>query len=641
MTTKIHNYLNDTGFTKHLPKFFLYCIIFLLPLVIWYGTFYRSAIKDFLSETTALICLILLFLPYRKNFITFVTVPFSKSFMFAILFLFMALISLIFSCYRNFGIHNLPPLITAIFLFYTASTVIDKKSLEHLSHIWLISACIFSIYSILRFSKLIQTPSLIGNPNLEAGYLILTIPLAMSHLVFEYERWCRLKEVKTRNIAEIYGFAVILLSIAIAITISRGATIGLIAGIFTLCLCFKKSGLKSIISRKFRIISLTLAVLITAGFILLIPIIKRGDTDSMGTLGVRLRIWKATAELIKEKPITGWGFGTFILSYGHYGTPTPFSLDIPRHAHCEPLQVFSEMGIPGFLIFLLLFYFFFRESFKILKAAEPHQQIILAGFISGISALLFHNLVSVNLRYSCSLILIWIAMGVVLSQGKNKKIRVPGIFSIVLIVLSIFLWKNFSLDKFRSQYHLAMGMRYSVSEKLGEKRFDKALGEFDRAFILNNTEYIAKWMKAQVYEHRKKYKMAIEELIGFEKIFPEFGQLHGKLGDLYIKVGMEDKAIKEFRHAIKLTPYVVDNHISLGKIYFNKKMYEDALKIYNDALKLGLIHSAIYNNIGNIYFANFQFDKAFAFYKIAHNLSPEDEGILYNMKQAEAKKPHK
>ena len=623
-------------------RILLYSVVFLLPLIIWHGTFFKGQIKYFFPQTIALACFILL-LTKEKS----IALPNPKTFVLAVLFLFSAVISLIFSRYRNSGISNLPPFITAIFLFYIASTVLDRKSVGNICDIWLFAGAIFSIHSILRFLKIVHSPSLIGNPNLEAGYLILTFPLALTMFVYEYEEWkisvygkerssekaasCRLHKIG------IYGFLVILFSTAAAITLSRGATIGIVAGVFVLGLCYKKIRSESASAKKFPVISTALLILIIAGSLFLIPVIKRGNIDRMGTLGIRLRIWKATVELIREKPLAGWGFGTFILSYGHHGTPRPFSLDIPRHAHCEPLQVLSEMGFPGLLIFLLLFYFLFREGFEIMKFEEPRLQSVLAGFMGGIAGLLSHNLVSVNLRYPCSLTLMWVAMGVVISQSSKKRLKVRKVFAILLIIISVLLWKRFSFDKFRSQHHLAMGMRYCISEKLGEKRFDKALERFNRAFALSSTEYIAQWMKAQIYEHRLQYGKAIESLHEYEKLFPEFGQLHGWLGDLYLKTGMAEKAIPEFRHAIELTPYVVEYYVSLGTIYSKKEAYGTALEVYDRALTIGLIHPAIYNNIGNIYFARSEFEKALQFYKIANVLSPEDEGILYNLKQAEGK----
>ena len=650
----------------NLMRTLLYSVVILLPLLLWHGTYYRAAIKDFYVQTAALVCFILLFIPLEKSsgklacpFLGLASQPLrvGATFMVALLFLFTALVSLIFSPYRNFGVHNLPLLVTGIFLFYLTQVVIDRKSIHYLANLWLASCGLFSVYSILRHLKIISAPSLIGNRNFEAGYLILTIPLAISRLIFEYEKWRsfsghrRNTEHRTQIAVVVYGFLVILFSVAVAITLSRGATIGIVTGLFVLTICYKISDKESIISKKFRIIFFSLVILIFTGILLLVPVLRRDCVDDMGTVGVRLCIWKGAMGLIRERPFTGWGWGTFMVSYGHYATPRRFSLDIPRHAHSEPLQVLAELGIPGFVVFLLLFYFFFLDGFRILKGIqEPYLRQVVAGFLSGIAGLLSHNLVSVNLRYSYSLIRMWIAMGAVMSSGTyigrpmpplRVRAGLPAptkILSIILIVLSIFfLWKKFALDEFRSQYHLAMGMRYCASEKLGEKRFDKAIEEFDRAFLLNNSQYLAQWLKAEILEHRLEYRETLQCLLKFEKIFPEFGQLHGKLGSIYLKLGMEDSAIPEFEHAIKLSPYVLRYYISLGSIYFGKKMYSAALSAYNSAISAGLIHSVIYNNIGNIHFARNEFEKALSFYKLAHAVSPEDEGILYNLKQTETK----
>lgn len=72
----------------------------------------------------------------------------------------------------------------------------------------------------------------------------------------------------------------------------------------------------------------------------------------------RLRLWDNTIEIIKKRPIIGYGLGTFTEVYrDNYPDSIPLSGEgsrIIRHAHSLYLQLLVETGILGLGIFLFL-----------------------------------------------------------------------------------------------------------------------------------------------------------------------------------------------------------------------------------------------------------------------------------------------
>jgi O-antigen ligase len=73
----------------------------------------------------------------------------------------------------------------------------------------------------------------------------------------------------------------------------------------------------------------------------------------------RLNRWQCAIAMFKEKPVFGWGPGTYAMNYA------PFQLSSQRtlistnsgdggNAHSEYLGALSEMGMPGMILFMII-----------------------------------------------------------------------------------------------------------------------------------------------------------------------------------------------------------------------------------------------------------------------------------------------
>jgi putative inorganic carbon (hco3(-)) transporter len=108
------------------------------------------------------------------------------------------------------------------------------------------------------------------------------------------------------------------------------------------------------------------------------------------TLQIRYAIWVSTVEMLLEKPILGLGLNGFASTYLDYRLidyPEPF-----QYPHNFLLTLWTELGLFGFVIFLLIFY----KAFKLNYLSFSHKKSLLAvGLISGISYMIIHGFVDV------------------------------------------------------------------------------------------------------------------------------------------------------------------------------------------------------------------------------------------------------
>jgi O-antigen ligase len=107
---------------------------------------------------------------------------------------------------------------------------------------------------------------------------------------------------------------------------------------------------------------------------------RSGDAEEITTGTGRSFIWKKTIELIEQKPFTGWGYAStsFILPQYEYEIG-----HAPSTAHNLALQTIFSIGIPGFIIFVLLF------LIKLFYAIKFNDTLIVAllvfTFITGLT----------------------------------------------------------------------------------------------------------------------------------------------------------------------------------------------------------------------------------------------------------------
>lgn len=189
------------------------------------------------------------------------------------------------------------------------------------------------------------------NPGQLAGYISVCCVITICVLV---------QAVKNRGNIRIIllAFSCILQCYGMYLTDSRAGLVGLFGGILISTNYFLP------IFRKYKVISvITTCIIITIAGILLYNY-RPASADG------RLLVWRVSADMIADKPLTGHGIGGFAEKYmiyqGEYFTKNPTSYFIPvadnvLYPFNEFINLTIQFGIIGLVLLLAILYFVFKS----------------------------------------------------------------------------------------------------------------------------------------------------------------------------------------------------------------------------------------------------------------------------------------
>jgi len=236
------------------------------------------------------------------------------------------------------------------------------------------------------------------HPNDFGTYIISLIPLSLLFL---------LPKLSKKKKAVL--FTVCLLGLYCLIrTSSRGAWLGIIIGLIVFFYFYNKK----------------LTLLVPIIIVLVISVFPNGLTRINSLFSVeknssweRTKLWEGTWNMIKVHPITGFGVNTFSDYFPAY---KPKDYPDLRYAHNSYLQMWSEIGIIGLLVFLGIIFSTAGAVFRKmkLKLKTGFEGLMLLGLISGWIAFLVQAALDTNL-YSLVLITkFWFLTALTISLNK-------------------------------------------------------------------------------------------------------------------------------------------------------------------------------------------------------------------------------
>ncbi|MGI5816642.1 MAG: O-antigen ligase family protein [Armatimonadota bacterium] len=178
------------------------------------------------------------------------------------------------------------------------------------------------------------------NPNVLAGYLLVAIPAVAVVLAMAWRD--TQDEPERPRLALIgAGFALLITGAALLLTGSRAGLLGAMFG----AVVFAIAAPTRIRARWLVVGALALVLLV-----LIAPPLRnrvvQATTQSHSAM-FRWHTWVGTAEMVRERPLLGYGPGTFEHAY-----PRHARVGFTRMAHQTPLQVAAEAGVPALLLLL-------------------------------------------------------------------------------------------------------------------------------------------------------------------------------------------------------------------------------------------------------------------------------------------------
>ena len=266
------------------------------------------------------------------------------------------------------------------------------------------------------------------NRNHFSGFLEMILPFAVVLAL----RWAALLFKNTssgtatlRKIASrtellslvLWLFHAILLFVALVLSRSR---MGIISTLVSLVAILALAGTASVRART----RLAIAAFFSLGVVGLIvwigidPVMRR-----FATLGQeynfsdqnRISIWRDTLGLIRRHPLLGTGLGSFSVVYP--SVQTVFLTHLVEHAHCDYLEVASELGLPvAIWVFGSIFWVLVQTVRRYRKTEESFDKAISLGCIGSIAAILVHSLADFNLYIPANALV----FTVILALGRGR-----------------------------------------------------------------------------------------------------------------------------------------------------------------------------------------------------------------------------
>ena len=505
------------------------------------------------------------------------------------------------------------------------------------------SGALLSFWAVSDFYKFHLVNAGFGNKNFFAGYIIFLIPLVLSLAFAPPQQPPHLlssplggEEGKERG--KIYNKIILFLlfllySFALVLTKSQAAYLATFISILFLFILYSRN-------RKIALLK-TFFILF---FLFLISYFSNFYFVDQITGNVRFLVWKGTLKMIKVHPFLGWGPGTLSLHYPNYRLPDYFLqkavAPITDHAHCEYLEILAESGVFGLILFLSFIFFLFKDglcrinSLKsssdicceqfprskstrifLLKIAKlggdgiygAKERAIIIGLLSGILAILMDNLLSTNLRQSFTPILLFFALGLVVSYSKGK-MRDPSpkaqgdtrkfssrfsalIFSLLILFLSLAGFNTVRKDVVAGFY-----LKKSLEARL-KKNFPQSIAYYKKTISIDKFNPIAYYKLAFAYGVLKKYDQALST---YEKVYslsPHYAQTDKNMAVLYYTEGRLSASLSYFRQAEKLNPYDVDVLCSIASIFIIKKEFPKAKFYLKRVLALDAKNSYALRNL--------------------------------------------
>ena len=248
------------------------------------------------------------------------------------------------------------------------------------------------------------------NRNHFAGLLEMVLPFAAA---LGLQRFRTLRSVVWRSQARVRAvlsgrelvplvFAVFLcLVICTALIFSR-SRMGMVSALASLLAVFASVTMYSRGSERAQPVMAALLALGVIGLVVWIgsdPVITRFETlgrEYTQTGQNRISIWKDTLKLIYLHPVLGTGLGTFSVSYP--SVQTAFLNYQVDHAHCDYLEVASDLGIVGaVLVFGSIVWVLAQAVRGCGNVATGMDNVLRLGCIGSIMAILAHSCADSNL----------------------------------------------------------------------------------------------------------------------------------------------------------------------------------------------------------------------------------------------------
>jgi putative inorganic carbon (hco3(-)) transporter len=574
-----------------------------------------------------------------------------------------------------------------ILLFYAFASNFRKEDVLRFLKVALLGGLVVSLYAIPEHfgvspSCIILTSSFsadcwvqdvqarvfatLGQPNWLGAYLGMLIFPALYFFL----------QAANRK-ALIFSFAALMaLYMALTFTFSRGATLGLLAGlgVFISLFLIRKFYFKVKSENKDSLSASKLLLIGITGFILInilfgsaltrfkliseskptedpnkptasgVTQLESGGTESGQ---IRLIVWQGAMDIFKRYPIFGSGVETFAYSYYNF-RPTSHNLVsewdfLYNKAHNEYLNYLATTGLFGFLSYMgiiLTFIFWSLKQLLFRKKSEHFQSaqyFLTASLLAGYVSYLIQNIFGFSVVVIAMLFFIFPSLVFVYADKTSPLHLSKGLYAFFQNILKVIYKRKIYINL--TYVFLLLFLILTLSTIV---RF--WIGDY---FFKQGSNYSDSGNPGRAYN----YLIWAVRFNGGEPLYrSELGYAASSAAvalseeDATLSANLKDEAIAETNKALSISPKnlslirtAIRTHYQLSAI--DPKFEGETIKTIDKAIELAPTDAKLYYNKGLILFSAGQEDEAIKVLNQARELKPNYTevyftlGTIYDQKQ--------
>ncbi|MDR0971332.1 MAG: O-antigen ligase family protein [Bacteroidales bacterium] len=297
----------------------------------------------------------------------------------------------------------------------------------------------------------------------------------------------------------------------------------------------------------------------------------------------RLKIWRNTISIIKDKPLLGYGIGNHKLAIMRVETPQKANYIVSDHAHNDFLEIFSELGIFGLLVYISLFAASLIMVIKTLRRKNISLHNKFISFIGLLLVITYMNDAMFNFpadRADCQLYLALAFSLIVLIYYKNNSKETRA--STKKVVFFVIAFLTIPITTIESMHYMSSILQKAkILQTNGSKRITLTAQEWDKLFppipnIDENANPIA-LTKGMRYDAEKNWRKAIDVIIN-DNSNPYLSLKEYRLSNYYNKLNMYDSALYWANRTIKLKPLCYEPVRTIYRVLIAKNNFIEADK---------------------------------------------------------------
>jgi len=316
--------------------------------------------------------------------------------------------------------------------------------------------------------------TLFGWPNILAGFLVITLPLAVGSFLH-----ARLRVIKySLVISALLG----VYALFVAMTVS--SWIGLLASAFIFWVAMKKPSFDK--KEKHRIFFLVFLICLLLTF----TILKKMTFPGMNSIDARQQYFTSSLSLIKLHPFLGSGFRSYPVASAAYVR------DINGRSffvHNSYLQIWAELGIIGLIVYLNFLWLLSKDAVVLLNGRYRPIHWLACAVIAAVGGCVADNFFSYTMIKPQVSLFWWVLVALIIALKENSA---PSVYRLKLqntwkklfliaamagVVMTMRLTQA-EYDFFTAVKFIHHGEKYALAQQLCQEA--KRFNPWDKKFEL-------------------------------------------------------------------------------------------------------------------------------------------------------------